>query len=297
LAESFQSPGVSRGDWRAILLTAIFLASAAHAGKAPPAQRIISLAPHLTELAFAAGAGDRLVGVAEFSDFPAGAESLPRVGDAFRVDLERIVVLEPDLILAWGTGNRTAALERLAAMGVRLEILEPGGLEDIAVQIRRIGVLAGTSAAAEASARAFEAGLAVLRSEAAQAPALRVFVQMSVMPIYTVTGRHVLNDLVETCGGENVFRDASGVAPPVSVEAVLAARPEVILASVDPELLGTPQGAQALDRWRPWSDLPATRAGQLHLLDADLVSRATPRLLEGGRKMCEILRRAAPGGG
>ncbi len=229
------------------------------------------------------------MGVAAYSDYPQEASSLPRVGDAFRIDVERIMVLKPDLVLAWRTGNPASVIDRLRTLGLRVEVLEPGGLGDVAEHIREIGRLAGTYESAETAALDYEAGLERLRSRAGHRPTPRVFMQMSAVPLYTVTDTHILGDLISVCGGENVFGPTSGVAPAVSVEAVLAARPDVIIASVEKSALGTDRASSALDRWRAWRDLPAARLHQLFTIDADIVSRATPRLLDGGEVICDLL--------
>lgn len=249
---------------------------------APPvAPRIVSLAPHVTELVYAAGAGSALVGASEFSDYPAGALQLPRVGDAFRLDYERIVSLRPDFVVAWESGTPTASTARLQALGVRVVVLRVRTLEDISTALVELGRLAGTSAVADLAADRLRRGFAELRQQYSGRPAVRVFVQLDDAPLFTVTGRHLISEMVGLCGGRNVFAGLPGLAPAVDLEAVIAADPELIL------YLG--HGEAPDDRWRDWPGLSAVRLDSIRKVPPDLISRATPRALEGAREVCKAI--------
>jgi iron complex transport system substrate-binding protein len=251
------------------------------------AQRIVTLSPHLAELVYSAGAGARLVGVVEFSDFPPPVRDLPRVGDAFRVDYEAVTALGPDLILAWASGNPPETLERLRALGFRVVALEPAQLSDIGTQIAEIGRLAGTEAVAEKAAGRFAARLAALRAGAKEAVPVSVFAQLSERPYFTVTDRHFLGQGLRLCGGRNVFGSLPGLTAIVSLEAILEAAPEVIVAS---DMAGS--GASPLAGWARWTDLPAVKRGRLYTLNADLLSRPSARILDGVAGLCDILEAA-----
>jgi iron complex transport system substrate-binding protein len=252
-----------------------------------PAQRIVTLSPHLAELAYSAGAGNRLVGVVEFSDFPPPVPSLARVGDAFRVDYEAVAALEPDLILAWASGNPPETLERLRALGFRVVALEPVRLSDIGQQIAQIGQLAGTAAVADEAAKRFALRLTALQAHAEHAAPLSVFVQLSADPYFTVTDRHFLGQGLRLCGGRNVFGSLPGLTAVVSLESIIEAAPEVIVAS---DMGGT--GPSPLAGWARWTNLPAVKRGQLHALNADLLSRPSERILDGIDRLCAILQEA-----
>jgi len=255
--------------------------------------RIVTLAPHLTELVFAAGAGGQLVGVVEYSDYPAAALALPRVGDAFRVDFETLATLAPDLVLGWPSGNSSGLLEHLRHLGYRVESLEPGGLDGIAAQIEVIGALAGTPAAAAAAAAAVRTELARLREAQAGASAVRVFYQVASRPLLTVNRRHIISEAMAVCGGTNVFADLPELAPSISAEAVIAARPEAIVATWHgPPGVSPPAAEEVLADWLRWTVLPAVGKGNLFLIDADLLSRATPRMLRGVEELCLALDQA-----
>ncbi len=245
--------------------------------------RLVSLAPHLTELAFAAGAGDRLVGAVEFSDYPPEARAIPRVGDAFRLDYEAIAGLRPDIVLAWPSGNSTLAIEQLIDLGFRVVELEPRGLDSIPEQLLSIGRIAGTASVASAAAEGFREALAQLRAQYAEARPVRVFFQVSAQPLITVSREHVIGQAIELCGGDNVFAGLPGLTPTVDPEAVIDAAPEVIVTTV---YAGPDHGNKMLDRWRDWPALPAVGAGQLYTVEADYLSRAGPRILLGVRALC-----------
>jgi len=272
------------------IAAALLLACAASAepaepaAPAAPAERIVTLSPHLAELAYAAGAGDRLVGTVSWSDYPPAAAGLPRVGDAFRLDLETLAMLSPDLVLAWQGGNPDALLETLAAQGYRVVALAPQSLDDIGEQLARIGQLAGSEVVAEAAAARYRARLAALREAQAGKRPVSVFYQVSRRPLYTVGGRQLISEIIALCGGRNIFAELKALAPAVGMEAVLARNPEVILAS-DAQ-------REELAAWRRWAGIAAVERGNLFSVDGDLVARPSPRVLEGAAQVCAALDRA-----
>jgi iron complex transport system substrate-binding protein len=251
---------------------------------AAPAQRVVSLAPHLTELMYAAGAGAKLAGAIEYSDYPPAAKALPRVGSEAAIDLEALVALAPDLVVAWPNAGSARAVERIAALGIPVFRSEPRELEDIARTMETLGRLAGTERAARAAARAFRSRAALLERAYGRRPAVRVFYQVWDRPMLTVTGAHVISKAMRLCGGENVFAGLPGIAPEIDREAVLRADPEAIVAS-------SPDGGWPawLDDWRTFGALAAARQGNLYAVRPELLQRHTPRLLDGAEELCRIL--------
>ncbi|HEX9802830.1 MAG TPA: cobalamin-binding protein [Gammaproteobacteria bacterium] len=249
-----------------------------------PAARIVSLAPHITEQLFAIGAGEKIVGAVEYSDYPEQAKAIPRVGGYSRLDLERILALEPDLVVGWQSGNDARAIERLQALGVTLYLSEPRRLPDIAAGMARLGVLAGVAEQAAQQAGAFRERLDALRRQNSDRKPVTLFYQIWNRPLMTVSGRHLINDVIALCGGRNIFAELDALTPTVSVEAVLAADPEVIIASG----MGA-ERPEWLDEWQRWSQLRAVRNGQLFVIDPNIIQRATPRLLLGAERMCRFL--------
>lgn len=256
---------------------------------AGPAQRVIALAPSLTELAFAAGAGGQLVGVARFSDFPPAARRIPQVGDAARVDFERVVALKPDLILAWKSGNSTADVDRLEGLGYPAFVSEPARLKDIPRVLHAIGILAGALPVAGNAAAEFEREIRALRSRHAEARKVRVFYLIWHRPLLTVSGAHMISDVITLCGGENVFADVSLLTPAVTLEAVIAARPEVILG-------GASAGGEKefAGRWRA-SSVPPLRDLPAYYVNPDIIQRQTPRIVEGAKAVCSALEEVRSG--
>jgi len=248
-----------------------------------PAQRIVTLAPNLAELAHSAGAGRHLVGVARFSDYPEAARHVTEVGDAARVELERILALRPDLVLAWKSGNQVGDIEKLERLGQAVFVTEPVRLADVPRLVRAIGALAGTGGAAERAARSFEEEVRSLRERYARARKVRVHYEVWHRPLITVSGGHMINDVIALCGGLNVFASAPGLTPTVSLEAVVAARPEAVLG-------GARTGGEAELR-RDWREGPIGRLRTLPVfyVDPDLIQRQTPRILEGARIVCAAL--------
>lgn len=250
-----------------------------------PAKRVVALAPHLSELVFAAGAGSALVGRDSWSDHPLAARAATDVGDAFRLDLERIVTLRPDLVLAWGGGTPPATIAKLRELKLRVVVLTPSTLDDPARHLEIVGALTGHGEEATAAAARYRHALAALRLREARAAPLRVFYQVNEQPLYTVNGLAPLGQIIALCGGLNPFAALGPLAPVVSEEAVIAADPQVILSAA-----GEGGSVAALRaRWGRWPTLAATRRGAFHALDADLVTRPGPRLPDGATALCGVL--------
>jgi iron complex transport system substrate-binding protein len=249
-----------------------------------PAQRIISLTPHMTELLFAAGAGGHVVGTVEYSNYPDAAQRIARIGDSAQLDLERIVALRPDLIVVWQYGNAQRQLDKLLRLGIPVYYNEPRRLADIARAIEQLGRLAGTETVALSAARAFVARADGLRQRYAGRAPVAVFYQIWDKPLMTVNGDHLISDVIRLCGGRNLFAGLKPLTPEISTEAVLAA---------DPEAIGgvTAEAGQAgnLERWKAWPRLQAVARDNLFVIHADLISRNTPRILDGAEQMCEQL--------
>jgi iron complex transport system substrate-binding protein len=255
---------------------------------AAPARRIVSLAPHTTELLFAAGAGAAVVATVRHADFPEAARALPQVGDALALDLERIAALRPDLIVVWLHGSAAGQLARIRSLGVPVFHSEPQRLEQIGDSLHRLGVLAGTSTVADAAGAAFSAELVALRQRFAARPPMRVFFQVWNPPLMTLNKRHLIDEVIGLCGGVNVFADEPSLVPTVSQESVLAARPQVLVST-------TPDGRDdgSLDLWRRYQRFePVALPNRIVWLPADLITRQTPRVLQGARRLCESLEQA-----
>lgn len=241
--------------------------------------RIVSLAPHLTELIYSAGAGEQLVGAVSFSDYPDAARAKPLVGDAFRIDTERLAALAPTVIFGWEGGNPSAVLERLVDDGYRVERFATPSLESISQNLRRVGRLSGTSSIANAAAEDFDLRLRALREKYSDLEPVSVFFQIGEQPVFTVSDEHAIGQIIELCGGRNVFAGLPALAASVSDESVLAA---------DPEALMTAGSVASLAHWQRY-DGRAVRAGHLFGVDADTITRDSLRILEGAQQVCDHL--------
>lgn len=249
-----------------------------------PAQRIVSLAPHITELLFAAGAGAQLVGVSEFSDYPKAARAIARTGGGGGLDLEVIIALQPDLVVAWQSGNPEAGIERLRAFGIPVFISEPRRLGDVPVTLLRLGQLAGTGAEASLQAAAFTRRHEGLMEKYAGQSAVRVYYQIWDRPLMTVNGEHLISDVIRLCGGDNVFSGLPALAPQINVEAVLAADPDVIIVGSD-----NAGPSAELQAWTQWPVMNAVAQDQLYTIRRELLVRHSPRILDGAEQLCGIL--------
>lgn len=259
-----------------------------------PARRIVTLAPHAAETLFAAGGGERLVGTVDYSDYPPEAKKVARVGGYSRLDLEAIAALKPDLVVAWQSGNAAAQVDKLKALGLTVFVTQPNRIEDVATQLERLGQLAGSEAVANAAAERFRKRLEVVRAANAGKPKVRVFYQIWKSPLMTVGGPQIISDAIRLCGGENVFGQLKQMAPTVSVEAVLEANPEAIVATG----MGDAR-PEWLSEWDKWKRLTAVQRGNLFHINPDIMQRHTPRILDGAEKLCAHLdiarsRRPAP---
>ena len=248
------------------------------------AQRIVTLAPYLAENIFSAGAGDKLVGTVDFSDYPVVAKQVRRVGNYTRLDLEAIVSLRPDLVIAWQSGNTAAHIERLRSLGIKVYMSEPSGLKEIATEVERFGKLAGTEKEAAREASAYRSRLANLTRKYSNESSVSTFYQIWHQPLATVGGEQIISSVIHLCGGKNVFGNLKQLAPVVSIESVIAANPEAIIAS----------GSDAsrpewLDRWKDWKMIAAVGRDNLFSIPPELMQRHTFRLLDGAQMLCEQL--------
>lgn len=265
------SVGVLDDEGREVVLTA-------------PAQRVVSLAPHLTENLFAVGAGNQIVGTTSFSDHPEAATEIPRVGSYKRADMERIVAMQPDLVVAWASGNDRAQIQRMIELGLTVYISEPRNFEGIATTLERLGRLTGHADTGETTAEALRTGTRALANRYRDATPVTVFYQVWEQPLMTVNDEHLIDEAITLCGGDNVFGALERLVPRIDRESVLKADPEAIAAG------GMGEDRQDwLEAWREWPELQAVREENLFFIPPSLLQRHTPRVLQGTRQLCEDL--------
>lgn len=259
--------------------------------KAPPqtqtqaSTRVVTLAPHLAELMFAIGAGDLVVGVSSWSDYPPGVRQLPVVGDAFALDHEQLALLKPDLLLAWESGMPAHVVDELRQSGYHIAVVRTRSAADVADAMLQLGVLVSRVSSAQAAAQQYRDRLAEIRRAHEHSSPIRVFYQVAARPLYTINKEHFLSDLIAACGGQNIFDDLGDLAPAISDEAVISRDPEVMLA-------GSKSDSDAFAEWQRWPDVAANRYGNHFTIDWDLASRPTPRLLLAAEEICAALDQA-----
>ncbi|MBI3526535.1 MAG: cobalamin-binding protein [Betaproteobacteria bacterium] len=250
-----------------------------------PAQRVISLSPHLTELMYSIGAGDRLVGSVRGSDFPVEAAGIREIGDSSGLDFERILHSRPDFVLAWGSGNRSVDIARLRALGLRVLVLEPQRLEDIPRHLRLLGDLTGLGGQAQAVALELERRVDALRDRYTGRAPVRVLFEIWHRPLFTVNGDHIISKVLALCAAQNIFADLPRLAGEVSVEQALVMDPDAIV-------VGSEADDAGVNNWTEFSYLKAVRTGNVFTVSADLITRQTARIVDAAERMCAGLDKA-----
>ena len=252
-----------------------------------PAKRIISLAPHITESLFAAGAGDNIVGAMEYSDYPEAARKIPRVGGYASLDIEKIVSLKPDLIVVWSSGNNLKEVEKLEALGLTVFMSEPYYPKDIANNIKRFGILTGNTNISSTFVDKYLNHYKRLQKDNEKKEKIKVFYQFWNKPIMTINGKHLISQIINLCGGINVFSELPSLTPKISVEAVIASNTDAIIAGD----IGS-RKLLWMSEWKQWTQIPAVRKKQIYFINPDLINRAGPRILQGADELCGLLDKA-----
>jgi iron complex transport system substrate-binding protein len=250
----------------------------------PPPLRIASLAPNVTAMLFAAGAGAEVVATTEYSTEPPAAQRIPRVGDANAIDLERLLALHPDVIVAWPGGENPAEIDHISRLGIPIYRERVAALVDLPASLRRLGALAGTHQAADREAEALDAQIAALTRRYARAQPVTALLQVWSRPVYTVGGPHLLTDALRVCGARNVFGDLPQLGPAVSTESVIARDPQVIIA-VGPSA----QSASWLAEWRRFPELRAVASGNLVAFPDQRLTRMGPGVLDATEELCKAV--------
>ena len=256
---------------------------------AHPAQRIVALAPHLTELVYAAGAGSRLVAVGKYSDFPAEALAKPVISDAFAVNYEALAQLKPDLVLVWGSGTPERTRAKLRTLGIPVYEIEIRNVAGLADTLRSIGRLAGTEGVAQARAQAVTSDWTALKASYAGRKPVRVFFQLWDAPLMTLNGQHLISSAISACGGINVFAELPTLTATVSWEVAVQRDPQLVMTA------GSPSEPARPGRWSDFAQVSATRHGQFGHIEGDLIARSGPRFVDGARELCVAIDRARQG--
>lgn len=259
----------------------MWLAQFSYAHEIKEPQRIVALAPHIVENLFAIGAGDRIVGTVDYADYPAQANEIERVGGYYGINMERLLSLKPDLVLAWKTGNKAEDLAYIEKLGIPVAYSNPDQVDNVADELRKLGELTHLKTQADRVATEFEVKLAAIRASQQDKPPVSVFYQLWPEPMMTVGGNTWINQLLTICHADNVFANSETDYPRISIENVLVSKPEVIIIPDEKSKKPQPQ----ID-WRQWPELPAVQHNQFISVNADLLHRFTTRMLDGLSEMC-----------
>jgi len=249
-----------------------------------PASRIISLAPHIVENLFAAGAGDSIIGVVDYSNYPTEALKITNIGSAFNINQENIIALNPDLIIAWETGNSNTVYNKLKDLGYTVYIDEPKTLDDIAKSIRDFGILTGHKEQANSIANSYLLDIKNLREKYQHFQSISVFYQIWDKPLQTINGKHIISSALNICNGENIYAKETAIAPIINLESILERDPQAIIASGI-----SSERPSWLDDWTQWESLQAVKNNHLFFVEPDHLQRHTIRLLKGIESVCEQL--------
>jgi iron complex transport system substrate-binding protein len=256
-----------------LLLSAALFVQAAHAK-----ERVISLAPHLTEMMYALNAGDQLVGVMRFSDYPAEAKKLPVIGDAYALNYEQIVAAKPTLVLAWKGGTPEKQIEKLRSLKLNVEVINTDTLKDIPLSMANITRKLNVPDASMSVNTLFERDLKTLQTQYSNAKPVKVFYEIWSQPLMTIGSKHPINEAIELCGGVNVFKDIAQPVPTVSREALLTRKPQVLISAAGDDVKPQKSAGETL-----FPKLPH------YTINGDLISRMGPRFLQGVKQMCEAI--------
>ena len=252
---------------------------------AAPPQRIVSLSPGATAMLFAAGGGTRVVGTPEFSEEPAAARAIARIGDSHGFDLEKILALHPDVVIAWTGAFSAAQLLQFERAGLSVYRHRVERLDDLPVALRRLGTLLDTAPVADAAADALQSRIAALRTQYQRKLKPRVLLQIWDHPVYTLGGEQLISDAIEACGYQNLYAELRAAAPAVSLESVAARDPDVIVAVASDDH----SARDWLNQWRALPKLNAVRHGRLlSFVDARL-SRLGPEAVSATESLCAQL--------
>lgn len=245
-------------------------------------ERVVSLAPSLTEIVVELEAADLLVGLLDGGERPAALAHLPSVGRFAQLELESLLQLRPDLVLLGPDSISAAQRQQLRDLGIPQLLVEPRQLSELAEQFAEVGARIGHAEQGQRLRQQFNAGLARLGQRYRRERPLRLFYQVWDVPLYTIGGQQIISDALGVCGAENIFADLALPAPQVSVEAVLQRKPEVILASQQ----------RQLDAWRIWPGVPAVARKQLWLVPDSGLERPSFQMLGAIEQLCKQLQQA-----
>ncbi len=263
--------------FRFLTIVCLFLTPLAFA--ASDIQRIVTLSPHTTEIAYAAGLGNKIIGVSARSDFPLQAKSITKVANYKGINIEKILSLHPDLVIAWPAGNPVKELNKLRQMGIKIYDSKTRTLDDIATNIEELSQYADDPSIGTSNAQQFRSQLAALKAKYDHTRPVSYFYQLSEKPIITMAKDSWPSEVFAFCGGVNIFKDSTSPYPQVGLEQVILAKPDVIFNSR--------HAVKDSAMWQPWTQIPAVKNHFIWTLNSDWINRPTPRTLNAIQEVCD----------
>lgn len=269
------------------LLLLLSFVSFSHLAFANKQQRIVALSPHLVEILFDLGVGEQIVGALEFSDHPIAAQSIPRIGGAQGINIEKLIALEPDIVFVWQGGNQAKDIEQIKRLGFNLVFSNPKQLFDLADEINHFGKVLNLETKAQEVTKKYVTRLSKLQNTYADQRAVNVFYQLWPEPLMTINGSTWINQLLTVCGANNVFSTNSSPYPQVGIENVIKAQPEVIIVPAQHDRMKEIESSEQTLFWQQWPEIPAVNKNNFIIVNADLLHRNTPRMLLGLEPLCQ----------
>lgn len=246
--------------------------------------KVISLSPHTTELAYEAGLGEYLIAVSEHSDYPPEAQKLEQVANFKGINIERVIALQPDLVLAWKGGNPDKELAKIARFGIEIFYSNPHSLEDTADNIEKLGLFSKKPELAASRAAKLRQTLKSIRQAYQHKSKVPYFYQVDSHPLMTNNDQHWPQPLFSLCGGLNIFADSKAPYPQISMEQVVTKQPQAIFFSSVREHPSYP--------WNAWQEhIPALKNNAIFTISADWLNRPTPRAIRAVEQICAALDR------
>ena len=249
-------------------------------------KRIISLAPSITEMIYFLGLGDRLVGVTRFSCFPEEAQKKPKVGTYTYINVEKVITLDPDIVIATADGNRREDVEKLEEAGLQVYVVNPRKVNQVLDTIERVGEVCGVVHTAKRLVSSLRERVTRVVQAVRDKERPLVLLVINMKPLMSVNQSTTHHDLITLAGGQNLAGDQFITYPRLNMEEVLRKRPEVIIIS---SMKKGESYERASKEWLQWPTLPAVQKGNVYLIDSDLIDRAAPRMVSGLEEMAKLI--------
>lgn len=251
------------------------------------AQKIIALSPHAVEMLFAIGAGDRIIATIEHADYPQQALNIPRIGNHTGIQIEKLVELQPDLVVGWKSGNKQTDLHKIKSLGFNIYFTYPQSLKHLQQDLLKLGEFTGLKKNAEQVAKEVKQAYLTIKQKYANKKPVKVFYQLWHKPLRTISSGSWIDSMIKDCQGSNLFSETKNAYPVIAIEDVLVKDPQVIIVPEHPEIVDDKKNI-----WRQWKTIQAVKNEKILSVDGDLLHRFGPRIAQGLAQLCEAIDKA-----